>query len=358
MKTLLFLIYGTGREYHLELTYSILSAARFLKDDPADVQIVLACDARNQRPDLPVENLVIDDETLAEWQMHGAYYHAAKPNVLLHAVKHYDAPTILVDSDTIIHAHPKLLFDRVAPGKTLMHENEGPLEYMLNWADWKALIDKSGGEVAGRPITPASVMMNSGALGLDPQDVHLMDDFIAVMHAIREHSDVFTAEQLAASLVFCSETEVATCPDIIEHYWEGPRAYYRYQMARLFPKVLEGGGIDDKDFVIPSLEKEPPAGFADKIAARLKRMQRGNDGGYGHAYLAYRSAMSCQQSDPELANVWASTALAMLSWGVAGQRPETQQDFTAFRSTNLHALGWMTPELQKQWQQYWTRFSA
>jgi hypothetical protein len=355
MKVLLFLIYGTGREYHLELTYSILSAARFLKDDPADVRIVLAADKANQRPDLPVEHLIIDDAMLNEWQMNGAYFHAAKPQALAYAMQHYGAPTILVDSDTIIHAHPKHLFERVAPGKSLLHESEGRLDQAANWDEWQALIEKSGGVVGTREISNASVMQNSGVIGLDPQDAHLMDDFIAVMHGIRAHSTVFTAEQLAASLAFTGPTEIAACPDLVEHYWDGPRPYYRYQMARMFPKVMGGGGIDDKEQTITALDREPPVKMADKIAARLKRLQRGNDGGYIHAYLAYRSALSCQHHDPDLANVWASNALAMLSWGLEKQRPETPDDFAAFNAENLQTLDWMDPGLQRRWVDYWAK---
>ena len=355
LKILLFLIYGTGREYHLELTYSILSAARFLKDDPAGVRIVLASDASNQRPDLPVEHLLIDDETLKEWQMGGTYFHAAKPHALSYALHHFDAPTILIDSDTIIHTHPKHLFDRVGPGRSLMHRSEGPLDQMPNWQEWKTLIDRSGGTVAGRTISNASVMQNSGALGLDPEDVHLMDDIIAVIRAIRVHSDVFTAEQLAASLVLHQPTEIMACEDSVEHYWDGPRPYYRYQMARMFPQVLSGGSVDEADWSVAPLRQEPPVKIIDRIAARLKRLHRRADWDYAYAYLAYRSALSCRHQDPDLANVWADKALAILSWGLRRQRPEAAQDFSAFAPAKLHALGWMEPDLQSRWHKYWAQ---
>lgn len=361
MKVLLFLIYGTGRDYHLELTYSILSAARFLRDDPAGVRIVLAADAPNQRPDLPVEHLIIDDNTLKDWQLGGSYFHAAKPHALAHALGHYGAPTILVDSDTILHAHPRHLFERVGPGRSLMNRAEGRLDGSPNWPEWKALIDASGGSVAGRPISAASVMQNSGVLGLDPQDAPLMDDILSVIRAIRVHNKVFTAEQLAASLVLCEATQIAACDDMVEHYWDGPRPYYRYQMARMFPHVLDGGGIDKAAATGPvaPLEREPPIRVADRIAARLKGLQRGGgDGGYAYAYLAYRSALSCRHHDPDLANVWAATALAMLSWGLLRPRPEARGDFAAFRSENLAALDWMAPELRRRWDAYWTQLSS
>lgn len=356
-RILLFLIYGTGREYHLELSYSILSAARFLKDDPAGVKIVLVADPPNQRPDLPVEHLVIDNETLNTWQMGGAYFHAAKPYALAHALRHFDAPAILVDSDTIFHAHPKRLFDHIGPGRSLMHLNHGRLDHLPNAPEWDALIESSEGTVAGWPIGGDTVIYNSGLLGLDPRDVHLMDDVISVMKAIRTHSGVFTAEQLAASIVFLGATSIATCEDIVEHYWDGPRAYYHYQMARMFPQVLSGGGVELAELHIAALHREPPVRLIDKMATYFKRLQRGHDGDYIYAYLAYRSARSCQQRDPELANVWADTALAMLTWGVSHQRGETTQDFSGFRPETLQSLRWMQPELRARWETYWKELS-
>ena len=140
MNILLYLIYGDKRVYHLELTYSILSAARFLDENPADTRIVLICDAANRRPDLPVEHLEIDAEQLHRWQLNGAYHHAAKINALHHALDHFKAPVALVDSDTVWHRHPQEVFDRIMPGHCVMHASEGALEDSLQWPECHILI--------------------------------------------------------------------------------------------------------------------------------------------------------------------------------------------------------------------------
>lgn len=358
MKVLLFQIYGDQRVYHLELTYSILSAARFLKDDPDDIRIVLAADAKNQRPDLPVEHLLMTPEMLHEWQMGGTYNHAIQAYALHYAVQQFDAPVILIDSDTIIKQHPRHMFDKIRPGRALMHASEGRLQDSIEWPEWRALITRSGGTVGDSPVTPESVMFNAGVLGLDPQDAPLMDDVKAAMRDIRDHSDMFTAVQLAASLVLgAGKTELSVCDEIVEHYWGGPRAYYHYQMEQMFPGVLGGEGIADARIPLAALSQSPPVALRHRIAARIVRLRRGAGPAYGSAYLAYRSAIFLHLSNPKLANVWATKALNMLKWGVPDAQPHTA-DFQRFTPARLEAEIWMDGDLRKRWQDYWSSNST
>lgn len=353
MKVLLFQIYGDQRVYHLELTYSILSAARFLRDDPGDIRIVLASDAKSQRPDLPAEHLLMTPEMLHEWQMGGTYNHAIQAYALHYAVQKFDAPVILIDSDTIIKQHPRVMFDKIGPGRALMHAREGRLQDSVEWPEWRALIARSGGRVGGSPVAPESVMFNAGVLGLDPKDAPLMDDIKVAMHDIRDNSDMFTAVQLAASLVLGGgKTELSVCDDVVEHYWGGPRAYFHYQMEQMFPGVLEGGGIADPRMPLAALSQSPPVALRHRIAARIVRLRRGARAEYGSAYLAYLSAISLHLSNPKLANVWATKSLNMLKWGMPDVQPHAA-DFKRFTPSRLEAEIWMDGDLRKRWQDYW-----
>jgi len=354
MKVLLFLIYGDQNVYHLELTYSVLSAAQFLKEHVSGVRLVLAADTPNLRPDLPVEHLPISTETLREWQMNSTYNHAAKIHTLHHALCRFDAPTILIDSDTVIRGHPELMFDRIAPGKGLMHACEGRLCDSAEWQEWEGLIERSGRQVAGWPITRDSVMYNTGVFGLHPRDAHLLDEVKAALAGIREHSTMFTAEQLAASLVLGEKLQLSVCEDLVDHYWYGPRTYYHYQMKHMFPGVMNGDGITDAGTPLAPLQKSLPRGrLLHRVAARLKRLRRGAVPEYGFAYMAYLSALSLRDKDPDLANVWAATALNTLIWGMPGQQPRIWADFALFLPGRLDTQNWMQPALRKRWQGYW-----
>lgn len=353
MKILLYHIYGDQRNYHLELSYSVLSAYRFLRDDPRGVRIVLVADEQNKRPDLPVENIVVSAETLDEWSLDWSYHHAIKPCAVQHVMQLYQAPVISLDTDTFFLAHPAELFDRIAPGNGLMHVSEGSLRESVSWAEWQALIEKSDGEIGRWSITPETVMHNSGAFGLSVEDAGILDAAKELIASIRTMSDMFTTEQLAISMVLSEKMTVSHCPDIVDHYWHGPRAYFHYQMNKFFPEVRSGGGVEDPDMVLPALETVLPKTLKSRIAAKLKRMQRGADDQYGYAYLAYLSALSCRQSDQELANVWASTALDTLVWGMQGARVNAAQDFVAFAGTALDTQSWMSPKLRERWAAYW-----
>lgn len=357
MNVLLFQIYGNQRAYHLELTYSILSAARFLRDDPADIRIVLAADEENHRPDLPVEHLHLSPEMLREWQMGGSYNHAIQAYALGHAVRTFDAPVILIDSDTIIHDHPKRMFERIAPGKALMHAREGRLGDSIEWPEWKSLIRQSEGSVAGWPVTADTVMYNAGVLGLHPQDAPLVEDVKAAMRAIRANSGMFTAVQLAASLVLDARTQLSTCDDMVEHYWGGPRAYYHYQIAKMFPGIMNGTGVESPSSALPVLERSLTPAFRHRLAARIKRIQRARGPEFATAYSAYLSALSLHRSDPALANVWGTTALNMLQWGMGGQSVQPR-DFLRFTPAHIGTQQWMEPGLRKRWLDYWSKVAT
>ncbi|WP_299601331.1 hypothetical protein [uncultured Tateyamaria sp.] len=356
MKVLLFLIYGDQRVYHLELTYSILSAWQYLKDDPEDIRIVLAADEANQRPDLPVDALLLSPQMMADWSMRGTYHHAIKLHVMHHALQKYAAPVAMIDSDTVFMGHPKHLFERFGPERALMHACEGPLENSAEWPEWKALIQNCGGCVTGRPISSKTIMHNAGVYGLMPEHASLMQTAVAILEDLRKHGSVFTAEQLAGSVALHDVLEIAECRDLIEHYWHGPRAYFHYQMGQMFHGVREGGGVADMNMRLPTLQRHIPSRPAHQVGARLKRLQRRAPSEYEFAYRAYLGARSTRLSDPELANVWALTALNMLTWGMPDGKlllNTIETDFALFSPARLHEQNWMTVPLQKRWAAFW-----
>lgn len=353
MSILLFQVYGSRRSYHLELTYSILSAARFLREQPADIRLILATDAANRRPDLPVEHFELTPAMLHNWQLNGTYNHAIKVYSLHHALQYFNAPVILVDSDTVINNHPIKMFERVGPGRSLMHASEGRLRKSMEWAEWSKLIACSAGSLSGYSISEDSIMYNSGVVGLHPLDAYLMDDVKTAMQEIRDNSDMFTAEQLATSLIFADKTKLTICDDLVEHYWGGPRAFYHYQMQQMFPSILNGEGINDPNVPLKPLARLPGVALRHKIAGRLKRLSRAISPEYETAYIAYRSALSLSSSNPDLANVWSTIALNMLQWGMRGQ-VAIPTDFFEFSSEQINAQRWMQTDLRNRWLNYWS----
>ncbi len=358
MKILLFLIYGDQQVYHLELTYSILSALQFLKDDPTDIRIVLAADAPNQRQDLPVEHLLLTPEMLDEWSFGGIYFHAVKLHLLRHALRYYAVPVVMMDSDTIFKAHPNGLFDRFDDARALMHACEGTLSESEAWPDWKTVIDSCNGHLGQHKISGETLMYNAGVYGVMPNHVALMGEAIQILKDLRQHGSIFTMEQLAASIALSKTLQMSECRDLIEHYWHGPRAYFHYQMGQMFPELRTGLGIADAHMALPPLERRIPTKASHKITARLKRLHRKATSEYETAYRYYLGARDLRASDPELANVHATTALNILTWGLQEAPAKMGDDFALFAPDNLSAQGWMDEKLRQRWQSFWGRGGA
>lgn len=353
MFVLAYLLYGSAEKHQSELTYSVLSMLTHLRRDPADIRLVLVCDAANRRPDLPVEEVVVPAALLREWQFDGQYNHAAKQHALRHLLQTFDAPTLLVDTDTWATAHPRELFARLGPGQAMAHCAERPLLELEGEAeDYRRLIERTGGEVAGYPISATTVMHNSGVIGIRPEDIAALDASLAVTKAIWDAVRVFTAEQLAWAVVMQSRLQLQTCADLVVHYWGGPRGYYRYQIDRLFPRPDRPGATIQVPVELPVLRDQPTGRKWITWQARLFRRMRRGDGAYAHAWLCARNA-TAEREDARLANVWAEHALGTLRYGVPVLPPQIRADFAAFAPGAVERLGWLYPDLQKSWLAFW-----
>lgn len=347
--------YGRNRIYHLELTYSVLSAAKFLEEQPDDIKIVLVCDAQNQRPDLPVENVVISDQTMHEWQMNGRYNHAMQVFTPHHVLELYHSPTVLIDSDTFFTQHPRLLFDRIGPGRSLLNARERLFGESTEWQALKGKIEPLGSTLDGVRFSPEAVMYNAGIIGLHPADAELFTKMKSLTAALRGMSDIFTAVQVAASLVMDQNTQVSTCEDVLTHYWGVSRPYYHYQIDKLFPEIMKGEPIRWPMGALPKIRELPKAPFRHRLSSAVMRRLRSAPSEYGYAYQACRTATDLQRSDPALANVWAQVGVDMLIYGMP-VRPVRwlAKDFPAFEPGRIADQAWMRPEVRNRWTRYWT----
>jgi len=350
---LAYFLYGEADHYQLELTYSLLSAREHLRASDSGIRFLMISDERNRRPDLPAEALVASPEELRAWQLDGTYNHAAKHGALQAALRRYGVPTVLIDSDTMFRGHPEQLFQRIAPGRMIMHCDEGALaDLEAELPAYRQLIAQTGGRVGGVPVSLATRMYNSGIIGLAPEDADLLDRSRALMRAILAEVDVFTTEQLALGMVANERMTLGTSEDVVTHYWGGPRAYYRYQIRRSLPGLAQGDRLTALPDRLQVLRDLPPTRRSVGLRARLLRALRKGDGIYAHAWSCAEHARRAMP-DVELANVWAEMALSVLRYGLRERPPQFARDFAAFAPDRLAGLGWMQPKLRSAWAAYW-----
>jgi hypothetical protein len=153
VKSLVYFLYGEKREYHLELTYSVLTAYNFIRNSAADTKIVLVTEEPTRRDDLPVDHLFFTRSDYNKWTGNGDYVHAAKIQSVAMAMDYTKGPIVYVDTDTWFMKSPALLFDRVGPGRSIMHERHG---YLRDDDLWKPFLASGKASVAGYAVGPDS----------------------------------------------------------------------------------------------------------------------------------------------------------------------------------------------------------
>lgn len=355
MKTLVYLVYGNKRTYQLELTYSVLSASHFLRADPDDIKIVLMTTPPNRRDDLPVEHILIDESEILEWTLNGTFGHAAKYFALVRAMDEFRGAVAFIDTDTYFTRHPKLLFDRVGPGRSVMCDLDKPLGAH---GYWLSLLDRiNGTPVAGYSVDRASTMHNSGVVGVDWSLRSHIPEMFELMSALHSMQPLFTHEQFAFSAVLERHTSVSVCPDVIRHYWGFDRRFVHAQIEQLFP-----------EYSVQLFERHvghlrplgmPEKRLIDRIRARGMGLMRRGSKQYVFAYLSYLSALASKSA--LMADAWANTALdAIVSEAVVWESSELRHmphDFRRFRPENLDSLGFLQPETRRRWQAYWATHS-
>ncbi|CAM2010046.1 hypothetical protein [Acanthopleuribacter pedis] len=318
MNMLLYLVYGGTETYWRELKFSVLSAVSFLDKEPqSDVKIVIATDQPDQVAGWPVEVYPFDQTKLTEWAGPDNYLHRSKNRLMAEIMEHYQIPCAFIDTDTYFVASPALLFTRVAPGMSVMHLPEGLLvEKHIPLADYavgRELVDPNGDTYV---IQPDSIMVNSGVVGIHPDDRMLIDRALWLVDELYGPTQIFNVEQYAMGEVLRTCTELNMSGDIIHHYWGFSRPFFHRELIRFFEESKSLSFAEQAERCGEVRAEVPRNPFGQRLRARVSRLFGSWSEVYAAAYLAVKSSEKCvlEADDPncELAKIWREQALALL----------------------------------------------
>jgi hypothetical protein len=360
MKVLAYLMFGSRSEYETELIFSALSALRWMAGT-SGVTLCVVTDRPSSVSRLSVDTLHVSSEEIARWTQNGTSIFRAKPCALLRVLAHYSAPCVLIDTDTYFTGNPVQLFERISSNDSLMHASDG---YRIGdsqlWSPILPFIEElNSGEV---PVSRSSEMLNSGAIGLHPQNAPLIEKAIVLMDRLHAHTPIFNIEQFAIGAALQTKTKVHTCEDILDHYWGYRRAFIHLQIRRFLDASRS---LQLREWIEKSTSVETglPAGpLFDRIVTKLRAMYSHWDGDYKFAYLAYRLARAYSEKDSEIASIWAATALAslersMAESGSSNRRHEKQRlsrsDFRSFTAPAFDSLRWLAGDVKAAWAAHW-----
>jgi hypothetical protein len=223
MKTILYLSYGKG-PHEQEVIFSILSAWRWQDLDKAGVRVVIYTDHPESFAGLPVEIELISTEQWTIWSGAAQFNHRRKIMALQHAIRKSDAATVMLDGDTWWRRPPIELFDRIAPGRSVMHLREGLVNdvHSPTMEAMASLLENgqfTGPDRQIQSIPLSASMWNSGVVGLDPSDAVWLEDIIWWVDSLSAQSKLHVLEQFAFSHVLEEHTQLEEAGDLVFHYW-------------------------------------------------------------------------------------------------------------------------------------------
>jgi hypothetical protein len=269
-KILMYLSYGPGPHVS-EVVFSAMSALHTKRADDT-FEIVILTDDAAPYADLPVTIELITPQQMTDWAGPGGFGHRRKIVAFATVLKRFGVPVVLVDGDTYFRKSPQLLFDRIGPGRSVMHVREGELGYLAAHGYMK---ERLSGLVVDTPTAgkfelPAeTVVFNAGVIGMDPSDAKLVDTVLELTDAIHAASPSWLSEQVAFSMILRTRTRLSAVRDIVFHFHEKVmRAPLRAALPGLLKQAAAIPAPQRYAFVYARRPKPP---VVKKIKALLKR---------------------------------------------------------------------------------------
>lgn len=213
---LVYLVFGP-ETYHQEAVFSIASAlANSSQASEREFDIQVFTDNCAPYRDLPVRVRPFSDQLRQEWSgPHG--YHFRCKHVVARTVLSESEKAILIDTDTFFHQSPMQLFDRVKPDTLLCNA------LTLRYSDCKetVLYTALAEKLAQRGLADDQMnLVNSGVIGLTHNNMHILDQSIALMDEFFELTPgAITLEEFCLGVAAYRSLKIEQCPDLIHHYW-------------------------------------------------------------------------------------------------------------------------------------------
>lgn len=220
----MYLLYGGSTPHWMETELSLVSL-HYRRRASAAFRVVLATDEPERAGQWQLDVLSLPKARIREWKGPHRYNHRVKNRALSEVMKAFPKSRVcLIDGDTLFVDDPARLFERIGPGRALLHTDEGLLSERFGELEERASGVARGPEAFLRPDTR---MLNSGVIGLDPSDRPLLDEALTWLDLLYEATRTFTVEQLALGETLRRSVRLAFAEDVVFHYWNHLRFFLR-----------------------------------------------------------------------------------------------------------------------------------
>jgi hypothetical protein len=273
VRNVLYISYGTGL-HEQEAVFSLLSAWRWAPPKSDDVHFLILTDHPESFTNLPATVELITADQWREWAGPTQFNHRRKILALQYALSRYCAPTVLLDADTWLRKPPRKLFERIAPGKTIMHIREARISeiatpqgrMIVDFLTREQFVDSDERDIR---IPIHTAMWNAGVIGIDPADTKLLDEVLLLTDQFCGRSTLHVLEQLAFSYVLSLRTHLQEAHDIVFHYWP---PYLHEPFKQKLPEIMgQITGLSLEDRIAKCYEHRPRPTLPRRGKVVLKR---------------------------------------------------------------------------------------
>ncbi len=209
--------YGSD-EVKAQALYAAWSAMAFADGLPLDVH-VYTDDAAFFAP-LGADVRVLGPDEIRAWRGPHDFVHRLKAEMIREMVRRFpDGKLLYVDADVAFRTSPAAVFDRIGPGRAVLHEREADIltHPTKQFRRFRRRMEKV--TFRGAPVDVAHAMWNAGAIGLDASHFPLVDEWIALVDEVYGQWPYFVHEQWAISHLLERAGAVSPADDAIFHYW-------------------------------------------------------------------------------------------------------------------------------------------
>ncbi len=261
---LLYYLFGENERYRSELLYSLLSLKKVTnKNSLSNINVKIYSDHIFSLPDqlnfINISFITIEKEIIESLiKEANGHFFIVKPMLLLQFQNKYNAPCILMDTDTFFIKSPVSLFKRIAKHTFLIHADEYPISM---WNDLVSFFErKTFTDLDGNVFTINSnfYMFNCGVIGFYPECTPILRKVINLVHQISGEKDLPAKwlpliEQISFSYyIQQSILKKAAADDSIIHYWffKGSRHFLANKLRYFNPN-------DEDKIIIKGVAKVP-----------------------------------------------------------------------------------------------------
>lgn len=235
MQTLRLVTQAYGRDdIKAEGLYAAWSALAFAGDLPLEIHVYTDDGAFFGPLGDRVRVRLLTPDEIRAWRGPHDFVHRLKAAMIRDMVGRFpDGKLLYVDADVAFRASPAAVFDRIGPGRAVLHERECDIltHSTKQFRRFRRRMRKV--TYRGEPVDIAHSMWNAGAIGLDASHFPLVDEWLALVDEVYPQWPYFVHEQWAISHLLERAGAVSPADDVIFHFWR-----QRHDAAAAFGREL------------------------------------------------------------------------------------------------------------------------